>query len=742
MSENQYNLVDNYISRGKFKKALEILDSIGNKESKSDDLILLRKYINIFIYLDEGEFLKGSVESDKLIKQSKILNNPLGEINGLIGKIENILNLGKYHECLDLINNGENILKKIEKIPLDKRKKKESYLIFLKGRVYSEKFMMMKALKLFQKSVEIRREIVDKMGLMFSLLNLGWVNGSIGNFTIAKECFEESLSIAEELDNEVGIIWNLIDLGGIEYHLGNLNQSISYADDCLRISEPKGYKKSNAFCYDIKGHCYNAKGELNKSLSYYKKSLALRTEIGYKNLIAQSYYSIGNIYSQKGELKKSFAYYKKILKMPEVKEDKISKPAYLTTIGNLYGDIGDFQKSKSFLIEALELLKGNSSQIFYFLNFKVSIAKIYHYLISISINHGELKYLEEYLRELQKISEKYNKLKQIDQLYRFDKALIQMANNRLMDIMGSAIILRGLIEEDMIDYEITTEAMKKLCEILINELELTGDERILNEIGYLSEKLLYIAQSQNLYDLLAEIYFFKAEISLLNLDLHSTRMFLTKAQKTANIYGLKRLATKISNKHDILLANIDEWEEIIKKKIPLQERLKKRRNEFLFSKMVRYKFDKLPEVIDFPVYLVILSAYDGHCLYSRSFQEMNISDGDLISGFISAINLFGKEAFSSTGSINRIKHGEYLIVFESKEEFLFGYVFKGQSYSAIIKLKNFIDVLSTFENLFERFSFSLLSHSEISKETDFTVDQIVEHIFSSYNEENSEKINL
>ena len=731
MYDNQYNLINDLFSRGKFQKALEVLNSTKKEQISSDDLILFKKYIQVFINLDKGEFQKGSIKADELIKESQIRDNPLREIDGIIGKIENILNLGQYNESIDLINTGKHILKGLKGIPIDKLKQKKANLIYLKGRVFDEKFELNQALKLFKKSLEIRRELDDKSGKLYSLLHLGKVNGSIGNFNNAKLCFEESLAIAEDLGNEVGIIWNLVYLGGIEYHLRNLSKSISYAEECLKISESKGYKKINAFCYDIKGHCYNAKGELNKSLSYFKKSLDIRREIGYKNLIAQSYYSIGNIYSQKGELKRSLAFYNKILKMPEVKEDTISRPAYLTTIGNIYGDLGDFEKAKIYLLEALDLIKDKSAQIFYFLNFNVSIAKIYHSLISISLNHSEINDLDKYLEELRIISEKYKNIKQIEQLYRLDKAIVLMSSNRLMDKMGSGTILKSIIEEEIIDYEITVEAMTNLCEILINELELTGDEKILQEIQNLSDKLLDIAQSQYLYDLLAEIYFFKAEISLLNLDLHSTRLLLTLAQKTANKYGLKRLATKISNKHDDLLANIEEWEDKIKMNIPLQERLKNMRNEFLFSKMVRYKFEELPDEFDTPVYLVILSTYDGHCLYSRAFQDMSMDDGDLISGFISAINLFGKEAFSSSGSINRIRHGDYSIIFEPKEEFLLGYVFKGQSYSAITKLKSFIKVLSTFHNLFEVFSFYMLSHSEISKETYFTINQIVDQIFLS-----------
>ena len=124
------------------------------------------------------------------------------------------------------------------------------------------------------------------------------------------------------------------------------------------------------------------------------------------------------------------------------------------------------------------------------------------------------------------------------------------------------------------------------------------------------------------------------------------------------------------------------------------------KHEFLFSKTVRTKIEELPDESDNPIYFVILSSFNGRCLFSKTFQDISVYDGNLIASFISAINLFGKEAFSSSGTIDRIKHGEYLILLKSKEDFIFGYVFKGQSYSAISKLDLFIDFLLNSTNIF------------------------------------------
>ncbi len=729
MSEKRNLQFNEFLSQGKYVKALQQLNLIKKKRSLSEDEILVKKYIQIFIHLDKGEFQKGRSLAEELIKDSKKKKNVIREIDGIIGKTENTICLGLFDEAMESIKKGITLLKKIENKDNNLYLERKAYLIFLKGRAFAEKFKMFEAIKSFQKSYELRKQADNKYGMLWSLLNWGSLAMGVGKFREGENYLEKSLKIAEELDCEVGIIWNLINLGGIEYQLRNLDKAISYAERCLSISEPRDYKHSSSMCYDIMGHCLFKKGFLDKALVYFQKSLEKRLETGYKNLIAQSYYSIGNIYTQKGELKDGLAYYEKILKMPEVKEDNVSKPAYLTTIGKIYGELGDFHTAKKYLIEAFELLNNNEQYLFHYLNFSVSIIKTLHYIIVLLVENNECKDIEYYLDELYKLSQKYPEMRQYEMMYRLDKAIVLKSSSRLMDKMKAGTVLKKITKEDIIDHEITIEAMTNLCEVLINELELTGDTTIIQEIVILSDKLLEIAQSQYFYDLLAETYFFKAKISLLQLDINNTRLFLMKAQNTANDHGLKRLANKISNEHDSLLENLNDLEEKIKKNTPLQQRINESRNDFLFSKMVRSKISDQVRVIDTPIYLVILNSNKGDCIYSKAFEEIKI-DENLIAGFISAINMFGKEAFSSSGSIDRIKHGEYMIILHSYKEFIFGYVFKGQSYPALSKLESLIEQLSQSKELIKSLDYSIHSYMEISDETQLEIDTLIDQIFS------------
>ncbi len=712
----------------------KIANNLTKEESISNNEILLSKeFYKLIKYLDKGEFQEGSEFANKVIVKCQEREDRLGEIDAILGKVENIICLSLFKESIELIEEGNSLLKEIQHFDPNELKLRKAYLKFLKGRIYAERFEMYPAIKLFEESYQLRKEINDKVGMMWSLLNWGTSTISIGNFKNGEIYLNKSLSLAEEIDVELGIIWSLINLSGVQYHLRDLDKAIFYAEKCLEIGEPKVYRHSNSMCYYLIGSCLYEKGDLDKAVLYFEKNLDNRLETGYKNLIAQSYYSIGNVYSQKGELKRSLEYYKKIIMMPEVRNDQILKPAYYTTIGKIYGELGDFSKANDYLLKALKLFEKRKIYIFHYLNCNLSITRTLHYLIVLLVNSEKLEKANEYLKKLNEIYKENPDFSQYEQLYYLDKAIILKSSNRLMDKMEAGLILKKLVKEKIIDHEITIEAMTNLCELLIYELELSANKKILQEIKELSDKLLVISKSKFLYNLLAETYFFKAKIALINLEINKARLLLIKAQNTAKIYGLRRLANKISNEHDHLLSHLDKWKEIAEDNIPLEKRVKHARHEFLFSKMLRTKIEEFPTIEDNPVYLVIMYPHNGRCLYSRTFQDIGINDDDLITSFISAINIFGKEAFSNSGSIDRIKHGEYLIIIKSHDIFSFGYVFKGHSYLAINKLDNFIETISLLTNIAESLIMSVKTFLDISEESRLTIDQIVDNIFLSGN---------
>ncbi len=729
MSNEKKVEIEKLISYGKYKDALTILKSIKNERTLSDDEILTKMYIKIFIYLDKGFFEKGRKLTKKMMDEAKKKKNSLREIDAISGRIEHNLPSRLLIDSYELLDKSEEILNKLQDRNNNEIKKREAYILYLRARTlhYDHKFV--EALGYYEKSYELRKEIQDKFGMMYSLLNWGSLLTVFGNFEDSRSKINQSLSLAEELNLEVAISWSLINLAWIEYSVRDSDKAISYIEKCLLICELKNNSYQIALCNNTLGTIMYEKGDYKEAISLINKSLNLALELGDPMNLATIYNNLATIYSQTGEFKKAKEYCSKILEFPDVLNTLTFKTLFLTTIGKIHGECGDFIKAKESLLEALDSINDLNMVIYYFRNYKATIAKIYHYLIILSLNNKEFIEANLYLKELLEVSKKNASFKQIDQIYLLDKASILKSSDRLVDKMQAEVILKELIKEEHADYDTTIEAMVILCELLLYELELSGNENIFNEIEQITDKLLNISKSQNLYNVLSETYFFKAKLSLLHLNTKEARYLLTKAQNIAKEHGLTRLANKISSEHDSFLEHLDEWEEKVKQDVPLQELLQFTQHDFLYSKMVKQKLDKLNKENETAVSLLLLHSYDGRCFYNRVFEEMNINDGDLITNFISAINSFGKEVFSHSGTIDRIKHGDYMIVFNSKGDLLFGYVFKGQSYSALSKLDYFIDNLYNLEDIIREIKSSVLTHMEISARSYHNINKLADEIF-------------
>ncbi len=79
----------------------------------------------------------------------------------------------------------------------------------------------------------------------------------------------------------------------------------------------------------------------------------------------------------------------------------------------------------------------------------------------------------------------------------------------------------------------------------------------------------------------------QARVSLITFDIKEARRFLTQAQQISERFGLKQLATRISNEHEELVKQLDIWEKLKKSNAPLTERLKLARIEDQMEEILR-----------------------------------------------------------------------------------------------------------------------------------------------------------
>ncbi|MHA1684774.1 MAG: hypothetical protein ACTSYD_00035, partial [Candidatus Heimdallarchaeaceae archaeon] len=147
----------------------------------------------------------------------------------------------------------------------------------------------------------------------------------------------------------------------------------------------------------------------------------------------------------------------------------------------------------------------------------------------------------------------------------------------------------------------------------------------------------------------------------------------------------------------------------------------------LIKNMLQRASYELEEVeVDTPVMLIIVGD-SGIPLYTYSFTAQTSTNDALFSGFITALNSILAEFFGTTGTLKRIEHQDYLLLFQNLEQIGVCYVYKGGTFAAKKKLKKFIDIVK--KHYFKELTHALETGRMIGAEKVKELDKHAKSIF-------------
>jgi len=426
-----------------------------------------------------------------------------------------------------------------------------------------------------------------------------------GKIDKALEYGEQSLKISEENNNKKELALALQLNSEYYFRGGNLDRALDYLESCLRIQ--RSYRKRDDWVTlkDL-GVINGMKGELDLALDYTKQSMALAEEIGNKNIIAQCLNNCSLIYRQKGDLDRAMEVLKRNLTIWE-------------EIGSNWHILGGLDS-----------------------------------LFIVSLDTNSLEQAQRYLLRIKQIKEQIPD-KMSDLAYRINKALLLKMSSNSLDQEKAKKILQQIVKEDIINWEITERAILHLCDIFLIELQIYNNQEVLNDLTLLMERLMDFAEQQNSFRLLAETNLLLGKFSLIQMNMGQARQSFTKAERIADEHGLHLLARTISNEHDILLEQIEKWENFRNVKAPVSERLKYIDIDKTLNHMMGKQMMEPPDLIEEDPILLLIMSEAGSTYFKYTFiKEWDYSN--LFSSFISAFNTFSSEIFSKT--IDRIKIGK------------------------------------------------------------------------------------
>lgn len=632
---------------GRCDEALEMIGGIEKRNVEDTD----RWRCEVFegkCLTDLGEFEAALKISSKVVEEGKRASGyDTIVVGALIIVAESLWRLGQLDESLKAIEDAERMFQTLalHMLPLQiqtnsSASSQRAALLYHRGEIYRLQGDLGKALEYYQQSLSFYEEAGDRRGIAAALNMHGGIFWESGDLHQALDYFQRSLTLREKIGSKRQIGKSLNNMGAAYYHLGELDTALVYYQRGLKLVEEIDNKYEMIFATNNIGEVHFRKGDLDLALMYYERSLALREELGNNQLIALTLRNLGDVFFRKGNTDRAQDYYQRSLALRE-------------EIGN-----------------------------------KLDISETLFSLLYVAISTDSIEKAQKYLRHLQGINE-HEESKIIDQRCRLGEALVLKTSMRARNRAKAEELLEQITEEEIVAHELTVIALLNLCDLLLAELQVSGDAEILGGVQAYQSRLLEIAENQHSFWLLAETYVLQSKLLLLNLNVEEARRVLTQAQSFADEKGLRRLAARISNEHDALLEELDTWEELTQRQASLIERTNLARIdehvEHMFRQSVLEDQDLVEEE---PIMLIILSE-DGFLVYSKTFALTAEVSERMIGGFVQAVQRISHEVFSQ--ALDRIKFETYTLLIRSKDPLTFCYICKGQSYSAQQKLDQFID---------------------------------------------------
>jgi len=444
------------------------------------------------------------------------------------------------------------------------------------SKIYEYKKKFNHAIECNQRILSIHEDLGDKKRIADAFAAIGNIYCyHKGEQALGLEYFQQSLALYEELDNKEGMARSLYLLHvTYRFSLGRTDLAFEILQRGLTLVEEFGNTEGKFWIFERTAYWYLRKGEYNLVLKYLQKALTVAEDLDYKGYLAMIHSQFGSFYIAKGELDQALEHlHESVTLFNETKyyfQRMCCWP--LVLLGRIYHDQGNFEVALEFFKRGLAL----SVEFAY--SFVVGV--VLDSLITLAIDTGYQKQGEIFLLQFKDLSLKHEH-KSIGQNYRVVKAKFLKASTRLKNKMEAQTIFQQVVneEKEIINAGTVIEALLHLCELLIYELHITGDEEVFKEVKTLLTKFLDMAQDQKSVNLQVEALLLQAQLKAVEGNLQQTTELLTQARATAEKYELHILGEKVEAEQNRLENERMKLLELFQRNAPLQERLEQARLE-------------------------------------------------------------------------------------------------------------------------------------------------------------------
>ncbi|MFX1378882.1 MAG: tetratricopeptide repeat protein [Promethearchaeota archaeon] len=600
------------------------------------------------------------------------------ELNQLT-KAEYFFNTCKIDEALELLNDDSLY----EGLDLEQKR----YFQFLKGLILLYRHDIEEAIQVGEQMLKEGQKYNDNVYSFDGLFLI--IDGLVitYKFEEAKIKIEEAENVLELISTKSRKILMLrevrLDLlrAAMNIELNNFDIAEMYLKKLFESQKELGNRCEFARANLILARIMMwGKSRFDLALDCSKKILSIAKEIKFNHY----WIAVGNAvaavsYQSIGELEDSLEHCMKVDEIIKKFKSNLYIAGTLNNIGNLHAELGDYEMALQYLEESLKFWELDP----------LRIEGCIDSIIAVALKKGDIVLAQKYFQRLENIYNQAPNSQYCEFVYNYNKALILKNSSRIRDKAKAEKLFKRILKTETTIADIKINSYIHLCDLFFAEYRVNKNDEVLEDINQNISQLLAIAEKSKSYIVFCETFILQAKLALLTFNVKAARRFLTQAQKIAESYGLKRLVMKISIEHDYLLKELHKWEIFSESNASLTERIELARIDDQMTDMLKKRSMKLPMISQEDPVMILILTEGGNLLFSKKFKMDFSFEDDILGGFLTTVNYVINEVFSE--SLDRAVFGQYTLLMMPLKPFLVCYVFKGASYYAYHKIKNFLD---------------------------------------------------
>ncbi|MCU4176758.1 SpoIIE family protein phosphatase [Carboxylicivirga sp. N1Y90] len=270
----KYNLSLVYFNKGMFQSALDAAIIALETDKKQNNLDKVASSLNIvsLIYQEWSIYDRALEYRLESIKISEETGNYVELANGYFNLGSLFVKIGKHDKAM---NNFSTAKKKYQTLlfenPLDKQLKQNlSECIYSIGGVYLYKEDYDTALEMFNEALEIKINLVDKIGIGNCYYQIGLLSFLHNELEQAKQSFFHALQFKNSAGDKKGIALVYYRIADLYYHWKRFDQSENFARKSIHVANEIEDRELLQEGYKLLYHIYSDQKKYKMALHYHE----------------------------------------------------------------------------------------------------------------------------------------------------------------------------------------------------------------------------------------------------------------------------------------------------------------------------------------------------------------------------------------------------------------------------------------------------------------------------------------